>query len=132
MFRIHAHKIAHSSTRQKQPLDTIRAYFGDEIAMYFAFLGFYAKWLMYPGIIGVFFFLWQRLHGTDNTLLFLYCFGLSMWSLLFVQFWKRKESSLAFKWGASDIKTDKRDRREYKPSNRYGIVLCRQGCTALF
>lgn len=37
-----------------QPLDDIRDYFGEEIAMYFAWLGFYAKSLTVPAVVGVF------------------------------------------------------------------------------
>lgn len=101
-----------------QPLDDVRAYFGDEVAFYFAFLGFYTKWLTYPGIVGIFFFVWQRYRGTDNTLLFIYCTWLSVWSLVFLLFWNRYESAIAFKWGVSELKGEVRDRRQYVPSEK--------------
>lgn len=37
-----------------QPLDTICEYFGIKIAIYFAFIGFYTKWLLYPTLFGLF------------------------------------------------------------------------------
>ncbi|KAJ1089461.1 hypothetical protein NDU88_002612, partial [Pleurodeles waltl] len=41
-----------------QPLDHIRKYFGEKIALYFAWLGFYTGWLLPAAVIGtvVFFF----------------------------------------------------------------------------
>ena len=36
-----------------QPLHTIRDYYGEEVAMYFAWLGFYTKMLIIPSIVGV-------------------------------------------------------------------------------
>lgn len=37
-----------------QPLDNICAYFGLKIAIYFAFIGFYTKLLLYPSLFGLF------------------------------------------------------------------------------
>lgn len=36
-----------------QPLDRIKAYFGEQIAFYFLWLGFYTQWLVVPSIVGV-------------------------------------------------------------------------------
>lgn len=38
---------------RKQPLDLIRDYFGDQISLYFAWLGFYTEALIFPSIIGI-------------------------------------------------------------------------------
>ena len=39
-----------------QPLDTVRDYLGEQIAMYFRFLGLYTEWLGGPALFG--FILW--------------------------------------------------------------------------
>ncbi|CAG2117551.1 unnamed protein product, partial [Medioppia subpectinata] len=41
-----------------QPLDHIRDYFGEKIAMYFAWLGFYTGWLVPAAIVGILVFLY--------------------------------------------------------------------------
>lgn len=40
-----------------QPLDHIREYFGEKIAMYFAWLGFYTGWLLPAAVVGLLVFL---------------------------------------------------------------------------
>lgn len=41
-----------------QPIDHIREYFGEKIAIYFAWLGFYTAWLIPAAIVGVVVFLY--------------------------------------------------------------------------
>jgi hypothetical protein len=46
----------------EQPLDYIAEYFGENIAFYFAFLGFYTKWLIAPAALGIIVFALQVPH----------------------------------------------------------------------
>ncbi|XP_057207186.1 anoctamin-7 isoform X1 [Triplophysa rosa] len=43
--------------RKYQPLDHIREYFGEKIALYFAWLGFYTGWLLPAAVVGLVIFL---------------------------------------------------------------------------
>jgi len=97
----------------EQPLDDIRNYFGDHIGFYFAFLGFYTKWLSYPALCGLFFFIYQKVEGEDNAILPLYAICLSLWSFTCIRFWQRQQCVLAYRWGVSDIKEEVRVRREF-------------------
>ncbi|XP_062555489.1 anoctamin-4 isoform X1 [Armigeres subalbatus] len=53
---------------KKQPLCLIRKYFGDKIALYFCWLGFYTKMLYAPAIVGFFCFLYglASMDSNDN------------------------------------------------------------------
>lgn len=46
---------------KKQPLCLVRKYFGDKIALYFCWLGFYTKMLYAPAIVGTLCFLYGLL-----------------------------------------------------------------------
>jgi hypothetical protein len=37
----------------RQPMDRVREYFGERIALYFAFLGFYTVWLVSASLAGL-------------------------------------------------------------------------------
>ncbi|XP_025830973.1 anoctamin-4-like [Agrilus planipennis] len=53
---------------KKQPLSMVRRYFGDKIALYFCWLGFYTKMLYAPAIVGTLCFLYGlcTMDGKDN------------------------------------------------------------------
>lgn len=53
---------------KKQPLCLIRKYFGDKIALYFCWLGFYTNMLIYPAIVGTICFLYgiASINSDDN------------------------------------------------------------------
>uniref|UniRef100_A0A8B9LYN0 Anoctamin n=1 Tax=Astyanax mexicanus TaxID=7994 RepID=A0A8B9LYN0_ASTMX len=50
-----------------QPLDHIREYFGEKIALYFAWLGFYTAWLLPAAIVGTFVFVSGIMTMGSNT-----------------------------------------------------------------
>ena len=45
-----------------QPLMLISSYFGETVAFYFAWMGFYTKWLIAPSIAGIAYFTLQVCH----------------------------------------------------------------------
>ncbi|CAH1390645.1 unnamed protein product [Nezara viridula] len=53
---------------KKQPLWLVRKYFGDKIALYFAWLGFYTEMLIAPAIVGLLCFLYglSSMESDDN------------------------------------------------------------------
>lgn len=53
---------------KKQPLCLVRKYFGDKIALYFCWLGFYTEMLVYPSVVGFLCFIYgiATLESEDN------------------------------------------------------------------
>lgn len=82
-----------------QPVGDIRRYFGEKIALYFAFLGFYTKMLAVPAILGVALYYVQSKQSLVNKWTILYSCVMVLWSSLLVRLWQRRESTLAFNWG---------------------------------
>lgn len=87
--------------------DEICQYFGVKIAMYFAWLGMYTKWLVAPAVLGIItFFLSNRGEVTRDWCIFFFNIFNIVWATLFLEAWKRKSAELAYKWGTMDMPSD--------------------------
>uniref|UniRef100_A0A8C6YJX4 Anoctamin n=1 Tax=Nothoprocta perdicaria TaxID=30464 RepID=A0A8C6YJX4_NOTPE len=129
-----------------QPLDHIRKYFGEKVAFYFAWLGFYTGWLLPAAVVGTLVFIagiflmfddvpaqevceskeqyrmcplckscpyWLlsrpcsaapqagRLFDHGGTIFF--SMFMSLWAVMFLEYWKRMNASLAHRWDCSDF-----------------------------
>ncbi|KAJ2508961.1 hypothetical protein IWW47_000318 [Coemansia sp. RSA 2052] len=89
----------------RHDLRRIREHFGEEIAMYFAFLQSYFLWLAIPAALGM---LWWLLGWG-----FSWQFGvlLVLWSVLFTETWARRESDIATYWGVHGVQRASSSRR---------------------
>ncbi|OAQ24249.1 DUF590-domain-containing protein [Linnemannia elongata AG-77] len=116
-----------------QPLEDIRHYYGEKVALYFAWIGHYTKWLTWAAIVGVIFLVYgvsnhfvkgdagggiggQLVDIFDNALTLPYALFMSIWSALFVEYWKRKSAVLAYEWNTLDFEQLERARPEFKPT----------------
>lgn len=90
--------------------DRIHKYFGETIAMYFAFLGFYTMALIPPASICFF----AEFSSYDNVsiMIFFSAFNL-VWATVFLEAWKRNCSTLAYKWGTIHTEHFEEARPEY-------------------
>ncbi|KAJ1549267.1 hypothetical protein HK405_006790 [Cladochytrium tenue] len=110
----------------QQPLRKIRNYFGEKIAFYFSFLGFYTVWLLFPGLIGLVVFLYGLLGAKsernesvfDNAMTPWFALFMSTWALVFLEFWKRQNSTLSAVWDVMQLR-----RLEQRRPQWYGTVL---------
>uniref|UniRef100_A0AAF5DLF7 Anoctamin n=1 Tax=Strongyloides stercoralis TaxID=6248 RepID=A0AAF5DLF7_STRER len=103
----------------EQPLDKIKEYFGTEISMYFAWLGHLTTYLCAPAAVAFFIFLMKGFDIKSNieddnreTTLFsdisfvVFAFFNCVWSSAYLEFWKRRQAELAFKWGTYDLEME--------------------------
>eukprot|EP00053_Salpingoeca_punica_P019806 m.202843 g.202843 ORF g.202843 m.202843 type:complete len:1233 (+) comp17727_c0_seq5:156-3854(+) len=128
---------------KRQPLQRIRNYFGEKIALYFTFLGFYLSWLWVPSLLGILSFVygvgtfqdrtdvndlcssnftmcalcqtcetfplksscssykWSYVFDNEATLVFAVI--MSVWATIFLDFWKRENSTVAHKWNIMGV-----------------------------
>ena len=65
-----------------QPIDEIRDYFGEEVGFYFAWLGLYARSLVFPSVLGILVQIGQIIAGgiDQNPLTIPYTVFFAMWS----------------------------------------------------
>jgi len=108
-------KMANWRAAFKAPLQDIRDYFGEAIAFYFAFLGYYNRCLLAPAIIGFCFFIYQIGEGrVDVRGIPAWAVFISLWATLFLEFWKRREAKYRVRWGMSKFFEKEQPRPEFK------------------
>eukprot|EP01052_Picozoa_sp_SAG31_P026523 SAG31_NODE_2409_length_5754_cov_2.321485_2_plen_1028_part_00 len=101
-----------------QPIDEIRDYFGEEVAIYFAWLGCYTSSLTYPAILGVLIllvqFIWYDGQIDENIWTIPYTIFFAGWSIEFLCRWKRREHELQFLWGSEGYEAHERPLANFK------------------
>eukprot|EP00116_Pleurobrachia_bachei_P002497 sb/3462759/ len=103
---------------REQPLNLIRHYFGDEIAIYFAWLGFYTFMLVVPLLVGFTIELMYddgKVESADWCFTF-YAFFNVMWPTIFLELWKRRSAELAWQWGTlgREVERQEVERPQFK------------------
>ena len=89
-------------------LDDIRNKFGESVAFYFAFLRDYFRFLVFPSALG--FAAWMLL-GQFSAV---YALGCGLWSVVFLEYWKKKEVDLAVQWGVRGVSAIQLPRSQFK------------------
>ncbi|KAJ3108052.1 Anoctamin-7 [Phlyctochytrium planicorne] len=108
-----------------QPLDQISSYFGEKVALYFAFNGFYNLWLVWAviaGLIVCIYGLGEATNGSsfrwallfDNTLTPWYGVFNSLWAMLMPSVWNRQANYLSWRWSTYDFEREESKRPEFK------------------
>ncbi|OQS02077.1 anoctamin [Thraustotheca clavata] len=93
--------VKQKSALARVPVMLVRDYCGNEVGFYFAFLGLYTRYLIYPTIVGLAVTLYQTFYGASNFGSALYAVFVVAWAVGFLEAWKRRQSELAWNWGAS-------------------------------
>jgi hypothetical protein len=112
---------------KRQPLQLVRNYLGEEITLYFAWLGFYTQWLWYASIAGFIttpFWLVDRLthaYPFASWATTIYAIYLSLWATFFLEYWKRYNNSLNYQWGMLDYKELETERADFKGETALGV-----------
>jgi len=84
------------------PLNEIRRYLGEEVGLYFSFLSFLTMALLMPAVLGLATFMSQQLLQ-ELHLVWLpgIAIATALFAALFMEGWKRQQSTNAMEWGMS-------------------------------
>ncbi|KAG0027015.1 Anoctamin-7, partial [Podila clonocystis] len=124
---------------RSQPLDLVNAYFGERIGVYFAWLGHYTQWLTIPAAVGTAVFVFgiinaarlKKLDATpnalfaifDNVLTMPFALFMSIWSTVYIEFWKRANQYYAYRWNMIDYERVELPRTEFRATRvRFSAV----------
>ncbi|KAL8829298.1 MAG: hypothetical protein Q9191_002087 [Dirinaria sp. TL-2023a] len=116
IFPLHDHKfnkewIKHWSTMtflKAEDLDDIRNRFGEKVAFYFAFTQSYFAFLVPLGGFG--FAAWVLLGHFSP----IYAILNGLWCITFVEYWKRQEVDLGFRWDVKGVSAISEKRKDFQ------------------
>lgn len=113
-----------------QPLQKIRYYFGEKVALYFAWLGFYTKMLVFPMIAGIITYVVVEIRRKEAAetpgegqnqgyILIAFAVVIVIWSSLFAEVWKRKNHLFNVMWGMQGYRRALRYRAQFRGTKSY-------------
>mmetsp|Transcript_21883 Transcript_21883/g.36229 ORF Transcript_21883/g.36229 Transcript_21883/m.36229 type:complete len:738 (+) Transcript_21883:131-2344(+) len=126
----------------KPPLEKVREYFGERVAMYFGFLSFYTRWLLCIFLVGVVAAVLKALdlgppisvqdpqtketiivrpHSHDGIATPIYCILIGVAVTLFLEYWKRRQAELCYDWNQQNFEAEEKTRVEYIGRQRRGF-----------
>jgi len=82
------------------PVDLIREYYGEEVAVYFEWLNFFLRWMIVPAAGGLVIRLFNTFYfePSRSPMSALFAIAMSIWAALFAINWKKHERSLRILW----------------------------------
>jgi len=103
-----------------QPLLQVREYFGERLALFFAWLGLYTYWLIFPAFVGVGFSIYTTLRGdvsaTEGVDRFQFglVLGVIAWAVIYKKNWDRECRAMAVQWGTYGFIEEEKDRPQFR------------------
>ena len=95
--------------------DDIKNYFGETVALYFAYFGFWTWYLIIPAFFGLLCHFGAKQFHEDYAIIASCVFNL-IWLTVFLEMWKRRTAELAYRWGTINLELVEDPRPEY-----YGV-----------
>ena len=101
-----------------QPIEAVREYFGEKIALYFLWIGYYTTMLWIPAICGIILTISQVYShivtdSMDNPWVPLYCCFITVWAIIFISGWKRVERTYQYEWDTLTFEDEEEDRKQF-------------------
>jgi len=102
-----------------QPLDQVRVYLGEKIALFFTFKGFYISMLWAPSILGILVFIhqlytWELTGHLDSPFQFQYAVFIPLWASLFPLLWQRLEDRKKYEWDTVNFEDEETELVEFQ------------------
>lgn len=102
-----------------QPFADIRDYFGEKVALYYAWMGHFTIFLLIPALLAILMEIYYTVRGSqvmDDGLdwgTYVYAIGIVTWAAVYVQCWKRECYAIALKWGTRGFESEEKPRPQF-------------------
>jgi len=104
-----------ASNLTEQPIEDIRNYFGEQIALYFAFVRIYTNQLLWPTLLGVLTMIGHVENNVEgNPIALPYSIYISFWAVSVISTWRNRQQELMFLWGTDTFEATEPERKEFR------------------
>jgi hypothetical protein len=83
----------------KLPFGLIRNYYGDYVAIYYAWVYHYTRLLLYPSATAIICLILSAIFDNHKLFMTIYAMVIVIWSQWFLVYWNRKTSEIFIEWG---------------------------------
>ena len=117
-------------------INIIRNYYGEKISFYFLWMYIFIKWLIYPSIFGVIYFLFLLIikNKVENKFIknylnvydflkIIFTIFTAIWGILLSKSWKQNERLFSYFWGTDEISKNEPDKENFKPDLQTKFVF---------
>ena len=112
-----------------QPLSDIREYFGEKVALFFAWLGHYTYFLLIPVTFMFCIYLTMSFYQPDAAELdyreVITALLVVTWVVFYTTGWSNENKSIALKWGTCGFENIQKDRPQFKAERKPDGTNCR-------
>ena len=89
-------------------------YLGEQVTLYFSFLGSHCRWLFWLGIAGLFIEAMAMYYENDEQpAVGWFALAVALWAACFIEFWKRREATLQMYFGMSEFEATEEVRTQF-------------------
>ena len=104
-----------------QPLEMVREYFGEKIALFYTWYGYYITMLFIPGLVGIAlvvsqFYYYPESQWLENPYTPIFAIIMSVWASMFTQLWQSLETTRKYEWDTLEFENQESVREEFKES----------------
>lgn len=103
-----------------QPLIDIHAYFGEKLALHYAWLGCYTYTMLAPAVLAAACeTYYQNVHYSEDdedvvdVFQIIFLLAVVVWAVVFREFWRLEERAIALKWGTHGFQKVEKDRPKF-------------------
>lgn len=115
----HMLSMGESFMKHFEPINLIADYYGEKYAMFLAFFLHHIGWMLVPAVFGTILFIYHLVLGARNQLEgeaylisylrnvdtpvnYAYILFISLWSIFYIESWKRKQATIQYIWGLNE------------------------------